>query len=104
MRLSRTTIDAWARNCSDCPGLRSFRARATGARKDYAKALERPAALSPAQRASILDTLKSFTGVDSSYVDPKTLALFLRGCIRRTLAAGSCTRALRRRMVGPACA
>lgn len=45
------------------------------ARNDYARALERPSALTSAQRAPLLATLKAFTGIEPRYVDTKSLSL-----------------------------
>ena len=45
------------------------------ARSVYAPALEKPDALSAAERAAVLTGLKRYTGIDSRYADAKTLAL-----------------------------
>jgi len=45
------------------------------AKSDYAPALERLSALTPAQRASLLESLKTFTGIEARYVDAKSLSL-----------------------------
>jgi carboxypeptidase C (cathepsin A) len=45
------------------------------ARNDYAQALERPSALTPAQRASVVERLSAFTGIEPRYVDAKALSL-----------------------------
>jgi carboxypeptidase C (cathepsin A) len=71
------------------------------ARKEYAPALEHPGTLTGARRLQILDRLKSFTGIESSHIDQKTLVLS-EAAFAENLFPGKALGRYDLRMIGPA--